>query len=125
MPPPTKTSPSIKTPTHSSMYGCRGTHSTATPPTLLPIASTPDTAVITAASASAGSIRVYLAITISIHINIVYKWVTNIIKNIQAIDRQFNKFKDSLSEIKDNLAFLKRGVIALIYNAGLPDIEYR
>jgi len=45
-------------------------------------------------------------------------------KDVQAIDRWFNEFKDSLSEIKDKLAFLRRGIIALVHNAGLPDIEY-
>ena len=46
-------------------------------------------------------------------------------KDIRAIDRRFNKFKDSLSKIKDKLAFLKRGIIILIYNTRLLDIEYR
>jgi len=69
------------------------------------------------------SIRVYLAIAISTRINIVYKRVTNIAKDIQAIDRQLNKFGDSLSKIKDKLAFLRRSITTLIYNAGLPDIK--
>jgi len=60
------------------MHGYRGTRSTAAPLTLSLIASTLGAAVTTAASASIGSIRVYLAITISVRINIVYKWVTNI-----------------------------------------------
>ena len=68
-------------------------------------------------------IRVYLAITISTYINIVRKRVTNMAKDIRAIDRQLNKFKDSLSKIKDKLAFLRRSVIILIRNTGLPDIE--
>jgi hypothetical protein len=46
-------------------------------------------------------------------------------KDVQAMDRQFNKFKESLGEIKDELAFLRRGVIVLIRNTGLLDIEYR
>jgi len=46
-------------------------------------------------------------------------------KDVRAIDRRFNEFEDSLSEIKDKLVFLRRGVIALIRNAGLPDIEYK
>ena len=45
-------------------------------------------------------------------------------KDVRAMDRRFNDFEDSLSEIKDELAFLRRGVIALVRNAGLPDIEY-
>jgi hypothetical protein len=125
MPPPTKTSPPIKTPTYSSTYGRRGTRSTAAPLTLLPITSTLGAAIATTASASTRSIRVYLVITISTRINIVYKRVTNIAKNVRAIDRQFNKFKDSLSKVKDKLAFLRRSVIILIYNTRLPDIEYR
>ena len=44
-------------------------------------------------------------------------------KDIQAIDHQLNEFKNSLSEIKDELAFLRRGIIVLIYNAGLLDIK--
>ena len=67
----------------------------------------------------------YLAIAISTRINIVYKRVTNIAKDIRAIDRRFNNFKDSLSKIKDKLTFLRRGVITLIYNTRLPDIKYR
>ena len=51
--------------------------------------------------------------------------MTNIAKDVRAMDRQFNKFKDSLSEIKDELAFLRRSIIALIRNARLPDIKYR
>ena len=50
--------------------------------------------------------------------------VTNIAKDIRAIDRWSNEFEDSLSEIKDDLAFLRRGVITLVRNAGLPNIEY-
>ena len=107
------------------MHGRRGTRSTTAPLILLPITSTLGTTITTTASAGARSIRVYLVITISIRINIVYKRVTNIVKDVQAIDRRFNKFKDSLSEIKDKLAFLRRSIIALIYNAGLPDIKYR
>jgi hypothetical protein len=68
---------------------------------------------------------VYLVIAISARINIVYKRVTNIAKDVRAIDCRFNKFKDSLSEIKDKLAFLRRSVIALIRNARLLDIKYR
>ena len=80
-PPPTKTFPPIKTPTYSGMRGRRGTRSTATPLTLLPIASIPG-ATITAASASTESVRVYLVIAISVYINIVYKQVTNMAKDI-------------------------------------------
>jgi len=85
-PPPTKTSPPIKTPTYSSIRSRRGTHSTAAP-IFLPIASTPGTTITATAFASIESVRVYLAITISARINIVYKRVTNIAKDVQAMDR--------------------------------------
>jgi len=41
------------------------------------------------------------------------------------MDRQLNKLRDSLSKIKDKLTFLRRSVIALIYNARLLDIKYK
>ena len=66
----------------------------------------------------------YLAIAVFVCIDIVYKRVTNMVKDVRAMDRWFNKFEDSLSKIKDELAFLRRGVIALIRNARLLDIEY-
>ena len=50
--------------------------------------------------------------------------MTNIVKDVRAIDRRFNNFKDSLSKIKDKLAFLRRGVIILMRNARLLDIKY-
>ena len=46
-------------------------------------------------------------------------------KDVQAMDCQLNWFEDSLSEIKDKLAFLRCGIIALIHSAGLLDIEYK
>ena len=81
-PPPTKTSPSIKTPTYSSMRSHRGTRSAAASLTLLPITSTPGTAIAATASTGMESVRVYLAIAVSAHINIVYKQVTNIAKDV-------------------------------------------
>jgi len=78
-PPPTKTSPPIKTPTYSSTRGYRGTCSAATSLTLSPIAGTLGTA---AASAGTGSIGVYLAIAISARIDIVHKRVTNMVKDV-------------------------------------------
>ena len=89
------------------------------------ITSTLGTAIAATASASTGSIRVYLVIAVSTRVNIVCKWVTNIVKDVRGIDCRFNKFKDSLSKIKDKLAFLRRGVIILIRNAGLLDIKYK
>ena len=121
----TKTSPPIKTPTCSSMYGYRGIYFIAAHLTLLPIASMLDATIATTASGGTGSIGVYSVIAISVCIDIVCKWVTDMVKDIQAIDCWFSKFKDFLSEIKDELAFLKYGIIALIYNTGLPNIKYR
>ena len=72
----------------------------------------------TTASASIEYVRVYLVITISTRINIVYKRVTNIAKDIRARDCRLNRFKDKLT-------FLRRGIIILIRNTRLPDIEYK
>jgi len=47
------------------------------------------------------------------------------VKDVWGMDRRFNKFKDSLSEIKDKLAFLRRSVIIFVRNAGLLDIKYK
>jgi len=66
-------SPPIKTPTCSSMRSRRGTYSAAASLTLLLITSMLGTAVTITTSVSIESIRVYLAIAISVHINIVYK----------------------------------------------------
>ena len=67
----------------------------------------------------------YLVITISARVNIVYKRVTNIAKDIRAVNCRFNKFKDSLSKIKDKLTFIRRGITILIYNTRLLDIELK
>ena len=56
------------------MRSRRGTRSAATPFTLLLIPSTPSTASsTTTTSASTENVRVYLAIIVSIRVNIVYK----------------------------------------------------
>ena len=68
-----------KTFTCSSMCNCGGIYFTIAFLTLLPIASMLGGA---AAAASIEYIRVYSAITISVHIDIVYKRVINIIKDI-------------------------------------------
>jgi len=122
-PPPTKTSPPIKTPTRSSTRGYRGTRSTAAPLTLLPITGTPGAAIATTTSTGTESVRVYLAIAVSARVNIVCKWVTNIAKDVRAINCRLNEFGDSLSKIKNELEFLRRGVTVLIRNTGLLDIE--
>ena len=118
---PLRSPPPIKTPTRSNTRNRGGTYFTVIPPTLLPITSTSGS--ITAAAASIEYIGVYLAIAISIYINIVRKRVANIAKDIRAIDRRLKEFKDSLSNIKDKLAFLRRSIIILIYNTRLPDIK--
>jgi len=70
------------------MRSYRGTRSTAAPLTLLLIPSTPNAiSSATAAPASTENIKVYLAITVSVYINIVYKQVTEIAKDVRAIDR--------------------------------------
>jgi hypothetical protein len=46
----------------------------------------PSTTSSTITPASIENIRVYLAIAISIHVNIVYKQVAKVVKDIQAID---------------------------------------
>jgi len=68
---------------------------------------------------------VYLVIAVSVRVNIVYKQVTKIAKDGRAIDRQLSKLKDSLSKIKDEVAFMRCGIIALIRNAGLLNIEFK
>ena len=72
--------PPIKTPTYSSTCNCRGICSTVTPPTLLPITATPGSAA--AATTNTEYVGVYSAIAISVYIDIVYKRVTDIAKDI-------------------------------------------
>ena len=55
------------------MRSHKGTRSIATPSTLLLIPSTPSTASSTITPTSIENIRVYLAIAVSVHVNIVYK----------------------------------------------------
>ena len=62
------------------MYNCGGIYFTVTSPTFSPITST--LGGVTAAAASIKYIGVYLTITISVYIDIVYKKVTNIVKDI-------------------------------------------
>ena len=50
--------------------------------TLLLIPSTPGASNTATASANIEYVRVYSAITISIYVDIVYKWVTKIVKDI-------------------------------------------
>ena len=63
------------------MCNCGGIYFTVIPLTLLPITATPGGAAA-AATTSIKYIRVYSAITISVYVNIVYKRVTNIAKDI-------------------------------------------
>ena len=41
------------------------------------------------------------------------------------MDCWLNKFKNSLSKIKDKLAFFRRNIITLIHSAKLLNIEYK
>jgi hypothetical protein len=68
------------------MYSYKGTCSIAAPPTLLLIPSTPSTTSSTITPASTENIRVYLVIAISARVNIVYKWVARVVKDVWAID---------------------------------------
>jgi len=81
--PPLEISPPPKTLTYSDIRSYRGTCSAITLPTLLLIASTRSTASSTAAApASIENVRVYLAIAVSARVNIVYKRVTKIAKDV-------------------------------------------
>ena len=65
------------------MRSCIGIRSTTAPPTLLLIPSTPSAASsTTTAPTSTENVRVYLAITISVYVNIVYKWVAKVVKDV-------------------------------------------
>jgi len=65
------------------MRSRKGTYSIAVPPTLLVIPSTPSTTSSTTITpTSTGNVRVYLVITISIRVNIVYKRVAKVVKDI-------------------------------------------
>ena len=74
--------PPIKTPIYSSMRNCKGIYFAVTFLTLLPITSTPGGGGGSSTAASIEYIRVYLAIAIFIYVNIVYKRVTDIAKDI-------------------------------------------
>ena len=105
------------------MRSRRGTRSAA-PPTLSLIPGTPGAASGTAATpAGMENVRVYSAIAISARVDIVHE-LTEIAKDVRAIDRRLGELEDSLSEIKDELAFMRRGIAALVRNARLPDIEF-
>ena len=107
------------------MCSRKGTRFVAVPPTLSLIPSMPGTASGIIAPASMENVRVYLVITVSTHIDIVCKWVAKVVKDIWAIDHQLSKLKGFLSEIKDELAFIRCGITILIHNTGLLDIELK
>ena len=86
----------------------------------------PGAAFNTAATpTSIENVKVYLVITISIRVNIAYKQIIEIIKDIQAVDYQLNKLEDSLSEIKDKLAFIRRSITVLVHNTRLLNMEFK
>ena len=69
------------------MRSHKGTHFAAAPPTLSLIPGTPSTAPSTPATPTGTeNIGVYSAIAVSAYIDIVRKRVTDIVKDIQAID---------------------------------------
>jgi len=101
----------------------KGIRSATAPPTLSLIPGTPGAASSTAATpTSTENIRVYSAIAVSARVNIVYKWVTKIAKDVRAIDCGLSELEDSLSEIKDELAFIRRSITILVYNTRLLNI---
>jgi len=51
--------------------------------------------------------------------------VTKIVKDIQAINCQLNRLEDFLSEVKNKLAFIRRGITTFIHNTGLLNIEFK
>ena len=72
--PSLKIFPPPKTSTYSNIHSHKGIYSAATPSTLLLIPSTPNTTFSTTTTfTSMENIKVYLAITIFIYVNIVYK----------------------------------------------------
>jgi len=81
------------------------------------------TAAATITSAGTGNVGVYSAIAVSVHVDIICKWVANVAKDVQTMNCQLNKFKNSLNEIRDEFVFLKYSVIAFVCNAGLLDIK--
>jgi hypothetical protein len=104
----------------------KGTRSVAAPPTLSLIPSTPGAASgTTVTPTGTENVGVYSAIAVSARVDIVRERVAEVAKDVRAIDHRLSKLKGSLSEIKDELAFMRRGITALIRNAGLPDIELK
>ena len=98
----------------------------AAPFTLLLIPSTPGAAFGTAATpAGMENVGVYSAIAVSARVDIVREQVTEIAKDVRAIDYRLSKLEDSLSEIKDKLAFMRRGITALVRNTRLSDMEFK
>jgi len=72
--PPFKDFFPFKTLIYSNVHSYKSTHSTAAPPTLSLIPSTPNAASSTTATpTSTENIKVYSVIAVSVHINIVYK----------------------------------------------------
>ena len=51
--------------------------------------------------------------------------MTKIVKDVWAVDCWLSKLKFFLSKIKDKLAFIRYGIIVLVYNARLLDIEFK
>ena len=50
--------------------------------------------------------------------------MTEIAKDVQVINCWLSELKDSLSEIKDKVAFIRCGITALVCNTGLLDIKF-
>ena len=83
----------------------------------------PGAASGTVTPASTENAGVYSAIAVSARVDIVRERVAGVAKDVRAIDHRLSKLRGSLGEIKDELAFMRRGITALVRNAKLPDIE--
>jgi len=51
--------------------------------------------------------------------------MTKIVKDVWAIDYGLSEFENSLSEIKDKLAFIRRSITIFTCNASLLNIKFK
>ena len=94
--------------------------------TLSLIPSTPSAVFSTTTTpASMENVGVYLAITVFARVDIAYKQVTEIAKDVQAVDYWLSKLEDSLNKIKDELAFIRHSITVLVHNTRLLDMEFK
>ena len=107
------------------MPSCKSTCFATVPPILSLIPGTPGAVSGTAATpAGMENVGVYSAIAVSVRVDIVCEWVTEITKDVQTIDCQLSELENFLSEIKDEAVFIKYGITAFVCNTELPDIKF-